>query len=382
MEFVVVVGILFAIGGIGWISDVISERKNSRELIENLRRDNHAWLERTSELEDRENNLEKRETLFKQLFIERTQNYPVVGRIWSELIEITESERERALRYKSHPALVAAEEVKSIKREKRELVKELTLWKYKAANYEAIYPWLVDELEEDIVEDVSSDIFYSVYSEREREDPVTQFICPDDFRKLSTSERNQLALERYWQRGQKTKWMIGKMYERYVGYLYEKDGWDVQYFGIKKRYEDLGRDLIAIKDQEVQVVQCKNWSRFKTIYENHVFQLFGTTFSMRKDSDMKGKKITPVFYTTTALSDTAAEFARLLGMKVKQNEKLEKYPCIKCHNAKSEKIYHLPFDQQYDTTKVIPRRGDFYAMTVVEAEKAGFRRAFRWSGSK
>jgi hypothetical protein len=52
---------------------------------------------------------------------------------------------------------------------------------------------------------------------------------------------------------------------------------------------------------------------------------------------------------------------------------------IKCNinQSSKEKIYHLPFDQQYDRTKIIPSSGEFYAATVAEAEKKGFRRAFR-----
>jgi len=42
------------------------------------------------------------------------------------------------------------------------------------------------------------------------------------------------------------------------------------------------------------------------------------------------------------------------------------------------KIYHLPFDQQYDRTKIISDKGEKYVYTVAEAEKAGFRRAWRW----
>ena len=42
-----------------------------------------------------------------------------------------------------------------------------------------------------------------------------------------------------------------------------------------------------------------------------------------------------------------------------------------------EKIYHLPFDQQYDKTKLEKKYGEFYCKTVKEAEDSGFRRAFR-----
>ena len=55
---------------------------------------------------------------------------------------------------------------------------------------------------------------------------------------------------------------------------------------------------------------------------------------------------------------------------------------IKCNinQTTGEKIYHLPFDQQYDKCIITPETGEFYAMTVAEAEEAGFRRAMRWKG--
>jgi hypothetical protein len=44
------------------------------------------------------------------------------------------------------------------------------------------------------------------------------------------------------------------------------------------------------------------------------------------------------------------------------------------------KIYHLPFDQQYDRTIIEEERNERYVETVKEAEALGFRRAFRWKG--
>jgi hypothetical protein len=50
---------------------------------------------------------------------------------------------------------------------------------------------------------------------------------------------------------------------------------------------------------------------------------------------------------------------------------------IKCNINNGNKIYHLPFDQQYYRTKIeLP--GEFYAWTVEEAVNAGFRRARRY----
>ena len=94
--------------------------------------------------------------------------------------------------------------------------------------------------------------------------------------------------------------------------------------------------------------------------------------------------VTPVFYTNIELSGTAQEFAEHLGVLVYQEE-LGDFPRIKCNinrgaNGEQVKIYHLPMDQQYDSTK-IDKPGEFFAFKVKEAERSGFRRAFRWSGS-
>ena len=50
------------------------------------------------------------------------------------------------------------------------------------------------------------------------------------------------------------------------------------------------------------------------------------------------------------------------------------------YRENNEKIFHLPFDQQYDNVK-IDKPGEFYAWNVKEAVQAGFRRAFRYYGA-
>ena len=51
-------------------------------------------------------------------------------------------------------------------------------------------------------------------------------------------------------------------------------GWLVTYHGALHGFEDLGRDLICIKDKIVEIVQAKCWSKSKVIHEKHLFQLF------------------------------------------------------------------------------------------------------------
>ena len=205
---------------------------------------------------------------------------------------------------------------------------------------------------------------------------------------MPSVEKNQMALDRFWKRP-KSKWFIGRLYERYVGYLYEKQEYDVEYVGIFKGFEDLGRDLICQKEKDFIVIQCKNWSQFKTIYEKHIFQFFGTVFQYKDENP--DRKVRAIFYTSTELSKLARRFANELGIELKENFKFDKdYPCIKCHTSKADtpyasrgtKIYHLPFDRQYDKTKLEKKYGEFYCKTVKEAEDAGFRRAFRYRMNK
>ena len=194
----------------------------------------------------------------------------------------------------------------------------------------------------------------------------------------------------------KKSYEIGRDYERYIGYLYETKGFQVEYIGIEKGLEDLGRDLVCIKGKEIDIVQCKCWANHKTIHEKHINQLYGTAVKYFIDhqqfiNDKKSLNLFPnlissgqikaTFVTSTKLSDTAKKFASALGISVIEEKPLEKYPVIKCNIASSgEKIYHLPFDQQYDKT-LIKNSGEFYANSVIEAESKGFRRAFRWRGT-
>jgi hypothetical protein len=180
--------------------------------------------------------------------------------------------------------------------------------------------------------------------------------------------------------------------------LYEQKGFNVQYQGIEKGLEDLGRDLICRKGSCVEVVQCKRWRESKVIHEKHINQLFGTTvmffiqhiqLSNNPELDLfpsllKQKQISATIYTSAQLSETAREFAHILGVVVVEGFPFKKYPSIKCNISMRDgtRIYHLPFDQQYDRTIVHEERSECYAETVAEAERLGFRRAWRWRGAK
>ena len=280
------------------------------------------------------------------------------------------------------PALKAAEQVSKALAERREWKERAKFLEYQLASYKEYFPFL--EEYEEIILDEAIPLGGRADSREalESSDPVLLYVPKVDFEKLSPAERNQIALDKYLN-GTLSRAAIGRLYERYVGYLYEQKGWQVEYHGIIQGFEDMGRDLICAKGNQVKIIQAKCWSAEKTIHEKHIFQLFGTTqlyLMHHEEQGLPKIKVTAEFITTTKLSPVAKQAADRLNIDVKEQFAMDKgYPMIKCNinQASKEKIYHLPFDQQYDKTKIIKGTGEFYATTVAEAERKGFRRAFR-----
>ena len=335
------------------------------------------------------------EVAINKVIDERTIGFPWLADAIAQYHEMRDLKIAEFLRHKLRPALASADRVREIAKEKRILQKQFRLTRNYIKYYEALFPWLPEFVSEDI-DDLVRQISKKSKKE-EQEDPVQFYLAKGEYEKFSTTERNQKALDRYWSR-KKNSWRIGRDYERYVGYVYESNGYRVYYQGIEEGFEDLGRDLIATKKGETKVIQCKCWAQHKTIHEKHICQLFGTTlkywieqeknvkidgpqflFSLLKDDTIQG-----VFVTATKLSEVAREFARELGIQVNEQYPLQKYPSIKCNISKrtAEKIYHLPMDQQYDRTIIELEANQCYVETVAEAEALGFRRAWRWSGKK
>lgn len=273
---------------------------------------------------------------------------------------------------KPHPAHKKAQDVRELKQKTKEYIKEYKLMRYEYDMLFSLFPEL-----ENYLEYYSAEKSETIEEVKENYDYVQSWISKDEYSSLDENTRNQLALDRYIESRKKSKWAIGRDYEMFIGHEYEKKGYKVTYTGITDRLEDKGRDLIAQKDNEILIIQCKNWSKYKEIHENHICQLFGTTVQYNIENNLLFKA-TPVFITSATLSETALKFAEYLGVQVIQNKKLEEFPRIKCNINNKEKIYHLPFDQQYDRTIIGDQKGEFFAWTVQEAVDKGFRRAKKY----
>lgn len=277
---------------------------------------------------------------------------------------------------------IVREYLESLRKVNHEKRFEMYFARYRCLLYESLFPELLkyagDEYERDSV---------PIALEKTTD---KDWLTDEEYASLSSTERSQLALDRYITSHRKTKWQIGRDYELFIGYRYRRRHFRVEYVGMEKRLEDMGRDLICRNDPlspvyETHIVQCKYWSQEKQIHEKHVMQLFGTTVEyafargIALENGRLPPRLKPVLVTSTKLSDTAHRFADALGVEYHENIDFPSdpmsYPRIKCN--KRSGIYHLPFDEQYDATKIVPSKGDCFAFTVVEAESMGFTRARR-----
>ncbi len=369
--------------------------KKDEELVKKQNRLIAERREFDAEIVKKQDEVEERERIVKQLLSSSTP-FNSVAQMTADIELLLYDEEEEYLCYKDHPAYSAAETVKKLKSRTKEYVTQLKSLQYKIEFLKIIYPelsmYLDDDAETDLLELGEANIDIEEISSSY--DRTHDYIDADEWKNLSTIERNQLALDR-WIKNVPKAW-IGRIYEMYIGQEIKKHRSykpynKVDMYGIRRGINDLGRDIIYYTEGATYIIQCKCWAMSKEIHENTMCQTLGTAVEFKIEREMKysdwmlipdTENVVPVIVTPTPLSDVAQRFAKHLKIKViTTHTPIEriKYmvPLIKCNINNGNKIYHLPFDQQWHRTIIDESRGEFYAMTVKEAEEKGFRRAFR-----
>ncbi|MCI6694689.1 MAG: restriction endonuclease [Campylobacter sp.] len=191
--------------------------------------------------------------------------------------------------------------------------------------------------------------------------------------------RNEKLLKEYEEKQYLKAEEIGRRYERYIGYLYEIDGYKVDYNGIKKGVKDGGVDLICSKRKELIIIQCTCRDEQGQIHENTILQLIANLSKYKRK--YPNKNVSAVLYTShdnlddevkATLADEVAQGALIHHIIKAYNNS---YPKVKCNiSDNGEKIYHIPdHSATYDRIQIEINKGEFFAKTIKEAESAGFR---------
>ncbi len=362
-------------------ADIECQRQRMLEGIELQRRIELQKIESARAEVEKARHIEKRiaeeRSAIQKLADDALSAAPYVADIVTESLYAHDLIIADLLESKPHPALKAAETVRKYACAKRDVENQMRLLKYRLSVLEHFFPWCSDDDNLSVFE--LCNVTSSNNTEDHIEDPIKQYVSSTEYLSFTNVQRDQLALDRYLSSHKKTKWEIGRDYELFVGHLFARDGYHVEYTGSLFRFDDLGRDLVVTKGVRVFIVQCKYWSKEKQIHEKHIFQLFGT--SMCYQMEHPELQVSCILVTNTVCSDTARAFAEKMKVTLKENVELGDFPRIKCNISDTgERIYHLPMDQQYDNV-IIDKPGELFASTVQDAVNHGFRRAFRWHGN-
>lgn len=282
------------------------------------------------------------------------------------------------LRYKSNPAYATADKIEyEFKQEYlkwRNLYEELyAKYQFLCETFPDLKPYIDDEKSLLKLSELNS-----ISDLRDSTDRGANYLTKEEWLQLNQTQRNQLALDRYI-KSSKDNVTIGLEYEMCVDYYLRTIGFMTIPHGVLNGINDLGRDLIAWKEKDGQlysdiyIIQCKLRSQDTIIHENVICQVYGT--AIEYEIENPNTRVVPTICTNVPLSETAQKFATKLHIFCLFIP-MQEFPRIKCNINNGEKIYHLPFDQQYWHTQ-IKNNGEFYAWTVEEAESNGFRRAMR-----
>jgi hypothetical protein len=235
--------------------------QEQKQLIDKLSKIDNIEQEIISLFESTSKNLKQINKVAKHLdkiIKEKTLGFPWLADAIAQYQEMRDLKIAEFFEKKLNTAFSTADKVREIAKEKRILQKQYRITRNLIKYYESLFPWLPDYVGynlDELVEQVTK----KEAQEDGVEDPVKFYVTKAEYDKLSTTERNQRALDRYWAK-KKRPWEIGRDYERYIGYLYESEGYGVYYQGIVEGLYDLGRDLIAKKEHNIEVIQCKYWS--------------------------------------------------------------------------------------------------------------------------
>lgn len=91
----------------------------------------------------------------------------------------------------------------------------------------------------------------------------------------------------------------GNKYELQIGKSYQKQGYKVYFKGINEGLRDKGIDLVAYKDKEALLIQCKNWEHSQVKQEHLRIFLGDCTAYIEQNQKIFAKKnVRRVFVTS------------------------------------------------------------------------------------
>lgn len=124
------------------------------------------------------------------------------------------------------------------------------------------------------------------------------------------------------------KQTYGNSYENFIANKYKEIGYEVENRGVKESFNDGGLDIIAIKDNNIVLVQCKNWTMSNSykINQKDIRAFVGDCFLYLKDINLEQKKVS--YHFIVSHNNILTESAKIF---LKQNTFI-KFKCVAFEN--------------------------------------------------
>lgn len=177
--------------------------------------------------------------------------------------------------------------------------------------------------------------------------------------------------ELYFKNQHHPKKEVGRMYERYIGYLKEQEGYSVEYHGINLRFKDNGIDLICKKGNEVLLVQCKRLSHTKEVHEDVLNKLRGSLEVYKAKTSNNNVKAEVC--SSAQFGEDAIDAAKIHNITISVIPFDASYPSFKCNIYKGVKHFFPIYHPIYDKISINPELSECYCKTAQEAYEKGFQ---------
>ena len=157
---------------------------------------------------------------------------------------------------------------------------------------------------------------------------------------------------------------LNKRYRIYIGYLYERMGWEVDYSG--------GKYLVSKRENKTIVTLAEAIS---TIALSNMYTLLGMAMDYAVGNPHG--HVSAMCMTSSTLVSRVINLASKFNIAVREHFYFRNFPCVRCKAySEVERIYYVPDDEEYLSVNINPAEGDRYCWSTDEAEAMRFYRPY------
>lgn len=266
--------------------------------------------------------------------------------------------------------------IAELRTQRYELLSNHRMMEYQLASYEEYFPFLADFRDTVLNEDVRlKTLGFEALQDIEPALAIG-YLSETEYRSRPIAEVMQIALKRYLNKSM-SRFEYARHYERFIRYLFEKDGWQVTLQSHIEGFNEFGRDLFCVQGDQACLVVTEYHSESQAVREHNMLRLYRSMIQMK----LTRPELTISLYQFSheAPTDDTRLMAEELDIHLK-HQPLRRFPMVKCQKdpITQQDLYHLPFDPGYDELQMTIEHDSCYQPGPIKAEQAGYVRSGHW----